>query len=104
MADGDITLSVTLEASDIRAKSNQLRESISKMLKGADPTQLTKGMQDILVKMDELVSKSVEVETAIEQMENTLVDNPAFAQLEANIASYEKTLKGLDQSKQNAFK
>lgn len=104
MADGDITLSVTLEASDIRAKSTQLRESISKMMKGADPTQLTKGMQDILVKMDELVSKSVEVETAVEQMENTLVDNPAFTQLESEIASYEKTLQGLDQSKQNAFK
>lgn len=104
MADGDITLSVTLEASDIRAKADKLRTTISKMFEGANSANLDKEMQNLLVEMDKLVSKSVEVETIIERMENTRLDNPAFAQLNAQIREAEQHLSALDKEKENLFK
>ena len=90
MPDGNITLSVTLSAEDIKAKANELRNAVQRAFDSVSAKGLDKSTQQALVQMDKLVSKSDEIIAKMRQMETTKVTNPEVEKLNAQ---YDKLLE-----------
>lgn len=86
MPDGNITLSVTLSAEDIKAKANELRNAVQRAFDSVSAKGLDKSTQQALVQMDKLVSKSDEIIAKMRQMETTKVTNPEVEKLNAQYA------------------
>lgn len=81
MPDGDIKLSVTLSTDEVKAKASELRKSVQDIFNNVPTKNLDKGMQNTLVKLDKLVSKSDQLMAKLHEMETTKVENPEITKL-----------------------
>ena len=80
MPDGNIQLTVTLEAKDVQAKTNQLRNDIKKILESTPANGMNKAMQDMAIKMDALSNKAQILQDRLKEMSETKVANPQIAE------------------------
>ena len=93
MADGEITLSVNLEAKDVVAKAQQLQGKVQSVFNSVDTSKLSAKMQKTLTDLDKLASKSEQTAAALREMENTKVDNPWLEKTAQEIESLEQQVK-----------
>lgn len=81
MADGDIQLSVTLTAKDVEAKANQLKAKVQQIFNASNGGKVSAELQNLMVKMDSLTSKSDKVINKMHEMQTTKVENPEITRL-----------------------
>jgi len=87
MPDGDIQLSVTLNAEDVRNKAERLRSAVSDMFKTSAGKELDASLMKIMTQMDKLVNKSVELETQMGNLDKIHLEqiDQAMKDIEAEI-------------------
>lgn len=95
MPDGDITLSVTLSADDIKAKSGELRKNVQEMFNGVSASKLDKNLQKTYVQMDKLVAKSESITAKMREMETTKIKNPEIEKTEKELNNLYKTISNI---------
>lgn len=75
MPDGDVTISLTLETSDIRRKANSLRSELESIFDESAGANFNASLKNILAQMDKLYSKSTQLEQALSDMDNAHLES-----------------------------
>lgn len=104
MPDGDIQLSVTLKADDVRNKAESLRESIRKMFEVEASQGLDNAMLKILNQMEKLSAKSAKLEAELGMLDQQSLNGltQAMQELETEINRIQSGLSSMPQTMQNA--
>lgn len=89
MPDGDVTISVTLDTKDIKAKIDELTKDLQKMASAAQDNGMTKEFQAITALLDKVSVRVDAVVTKMERLERTGAGNPEeFEQMQDALLGY----------------
>ncbi len=104
MPDGDIQLSVTLKADDVRNKAESLRDSIRKMFEVGASQGLDNSLLKILNQMERLSAKSAKLEAELGMLDQQSLSGltQAMQELETEINRIQSGLSAMPQTMQNA--
>lgn len=104
MPDGDIQLSVTLKADDVRNKAESLRDSIRRMFEVGASQGLDNSLLKILNQMEKLSAKSAKLEAELGMLDQQSLNGltQAMQELETEINRIQSGLSAMPQTMQNA--
>ena len=100
MADGDITLSVYLDTSDIRETAGELRDEVADIFNQTSGQKLDSSLQNTLTQMDKLHTKSIDLENELQAIDKANLASLAeeIRATEAGLSEAEKRVEEINQN------
>ena len=93
MADGDVTIKVTLDTKEVKDKIGELTKDLEQMLKSSNGGALTKDLKEIAITLESVTKRVEQVTSAMDKMEaNGNTGSSQYQEAQQKLESYANTL------------